>query len=235
MSGKPAELVRFVSGQLAQTAVPKNVPAMQAYLKTGMPFYGVANPARLPIFREMVKRFVPANRREYEASIRALWRLPHREEKYAAIYYAYRHGAFVSPASLPLYETMIRQGGWWDLVDFLVCKLISPLYLAERGALKPAVNRWIDDDDLWVRRTALLSHYCHKRATDERQLFRHCLRRAGETDFFIRKAIGWALWQYSYADPKAVRTFLLTHREQLSGLSFREGAKVLVRRGEMAS
>ena len=84
MSGKPAELVRFVSGQLAKATVPRNVPAMQAYLKTDMPFYGVANPARLPIFREMVKRFAPANRREYEAGIRALWWLERREEKYAA-------------------------------------------------------------------------------------------------------------------------------------------------------
>lgn len=233
MSSKPAELVSFVSGQLAKVAVPKSVPGMQAYLKTDMPFYGVANPVRLPIFREMVKRFVPANRREYEAGIRALWRLEHREEKYAAIYYAYSHSAFVALASLPLYEKMIRQGGWWDLVDFLVCKLISPLYLAERAAIRPAVNGWIDDDDLWVRRTALLAHYCHKRATDERQLFRHSLRRAGETEFFIRKAIGWALRQYSYAEPEAVKRFLTEHRARLSGLSFREGAKVLVRQGRL--
>jgi 3-methyladenine DNA glycosylase AlkD len=234
MSGKPAELVRFVSGRLAKVAAPKNVPAMQAYLKTDMPFYGVANPVRMPIFREMVKQFPPANRREYEAGVRSLWRLPNREEKYAAIHYAYCQKAFVSPASLLLYEKMVREGGWWDLVDFLVCKLISPLYLAERAALRPVVNRWIDDEYLWIRRTAILAHYCHKQATDERQLFRHSLRRASETEFFIRKAIGWALRQYSYAQPEAVKRFLSDNRAKLSGLSFREGAKALVRSGRMA-
>ena len=74
-------------------------------------------------------------------------------------------------------------------------------------------------------------NYCNKERTDAKRLFDYCRRRAHETEFFIRKAIGWALRDYSYAEPTAVRDFLLDHRDRLSGLSFREGAKQLVRAG----
>ena len=87
------------------------------------------------------------------------------------------------------------------------------------------------DADLWVRRAALLSQIRHKEVTDERQLFAHCLRCAPDQAFFIRKAIGWALRDYSYTAPHSVRDFLLAHRGRLSGLSFREGAKQLIRTG----
>ena len=230
---KQESLADFVTSSLQAAAVPGNVPAMQAYLKTSMPFFGVKKPALVPIFREMKRRFAPENRRQYEAGVRSLWQLPHREQKYAAIEYAAQHSSQLSPASLPLYERMVREGAWWDLVDTIAANVISPLYLADRKTVRPTINRWIDDDHLWIRRTALLSHLRHKEQTDEKQLFAHCLRRAGEPEFFIRKAIGWALRQYSYANPAAVRHFLRANRARLSGLSFREGAKRLVRAGLM--
>jgi len=108
------------------------------------------------------------------------------------------------------------------------------LILAERKKVRPLIERWIDDADMWIRRSALLAHNRHKHQTDHAQLFDHCLRRAGEQEFFIRKAIGWALRQYSYANPTAVRRFLLANRDRLSGLSFREGARQLVRIGLMS-
>ncbi len=226
-------LAAWVARRLRAAAVPQNVGPMQAYLKTRMLFYGVRKPGLVPIFREMKRRFPPANRRAYESGVRSLWNLAHREEKYAAIEYACQHRDFITSASLPLYERMVREGAWWDLVDYVVARLVSPLYLAERQALRPVVNRWIDDDALWIRRAALLSHLTHKQHTDQRQLFAHCLARADETEFFIRKAIGWALRQYSYANPQDVRKFLQAHRSRLSGLSYREGAKTLVRQGLM--
>jgi 3-methyladenine DNA glycosylase AlkD len=86
---------------------------------------------------------------------------------------------------------------------------------------------------MWVRRTAIISHNHHKAKTDGAQLFDHCLRRAHEKEFFIRKAIGWALREYSYANPDGVRDFLLKNRDKLSPLSFSEGAKRLSKAGLM--
>lgn len=229
--GFSGQLASFVSAQLRTLANPQNAAPMAAYMKTTMPFYGVKKPERLPAYREMRIRFVPSTRREYESGVRALWRLPHREEKYAALQFARQNDAFVTLESLPLYERLIREGAWWDLVDEIATKLVGRAQLKQRAAVRPVLRLWINDEDLWIRRTALLSQIGHKALTDQRQLFGHCLRRAGETEFFIRKAIGWALRDYSYTEPAAVRDFLVAHREQLSGLSYREGAKQLRRAG----
>jgi 3-methyladenine DNA glycosylase AlkD len=89
------------------------------------------------------------------------------------------------------------------------------------------MNAWIDDPNMWIRRVAILSQLRHKAETDEAQLFRYCLGRAHEKEFFIRKAIGWSLRDYAHAAPERVRAFLAAHEGALSGLSRREAAKHL--------
>lgn len=231
MASPAKELARFIQSRLRPLADAKKAAEMAAYAKTEMPFYGVQQPQRVPVFREMMRRFAPTSRREYEARVRALWRLPHREEKYAALEYARQAKPFVTSKSIRLYEKLIREGAWWDFVDTVAIHLVGHALLEERAAVRPIMDRWIEDDDLWIRRSALISQIGHKARTDARRLFGYCLKRAHETEFFIRKAIGWALRDYSYAEPVAVRDFLLAHRDRLSGLSFREGAKQLVRAG----
>lgn len=227
-------LCAFVSSQLAEVAQPANAESMRAYMKTEMPFYGVKKPARVPIRKEAKKRFVPETHAAWTAGIRALWALPHREERYHALEWGKDHRRdHLSMASLPLIEALIREGGWWDLVDATVSYFVSPLAKAEREAMRPVLERWVDDPDLWIRRAAIIAHNGHKEATDEGRLFDFCRRRAHEKEFFIRKAIGWALRDYSKTAPDAVRAFLLAEKDSLSGLSFREGAKQLRRDGRL--
>lgn len=226
-------LVAFVQQALQKAANPTKAGAMARYMKTGMPFYGVPRPDLRLIERAMRKQFVHATQREYASNVRALWALPHREEKYLAISLARAGKSFITPASMSLYEQMIREGAWWDFVDEIAAHLVGKVLLDHRKATRPVLDRWIDDDEMWIRRTAILSQLTHKYQTDERQLFDYCRSRMDETEFFIRKAIGWALRQYSYTAPDAVRKFLLKHRDRLSGLSYREGAKQLVRTGKM--
>ena len=226
-------VVEFVRSKFEALADPVKAGPMAAYMKTDMPFYGIQKPDRETVHRELKKRFIPSNRREYEAAVRALWELPHREEKYAAIEFAIMHEPFITPASLPLYERLVREGAWWDLVDGVAVVLVGGVLLRERAKVKPLIEEWVEDEDLWIRRTALLAHNKHRKKTDYQQLFDHCLRRAPEKEFFIRKAIGWVLREYSYAEPERVRDFLTNHRCVLSGLSYREGAKQLARSGQM--
>lgn len=227
------DLVSFVQGQFKQLADAEKAGPMAAYMKTEMPFYGIQKPDRIPIYKQMQKQFPAQSQRQYEDAVKALWKLPHREEKYAAIEFAKQNTKFVAVASYPLYKFLIVDGAWWDLVDDVAVNLISDSYLRERDSIKPIIEQWIDDKDMWIRRTAILAHNHHKAKTDWIQLSDHCLRRADESHFFIRKAIGWALREYSYANPKAVKSFLLKNKNKLSPLSFKEGAKQLVRVGDM--
>jgi 3-methyladenine DNA glycosylase AlkD len=229
------ELVRLIKKRLRAAADPAKAGPMAAYLKTDMPFYGVQKGERIPIYREMKKRFAPATRKEYEEVVLALWGLPHREEKYTAIEYANQSKKYITPGSLSLFERLIREGAWWDLVDGVAIHMVGQILLHNREKIRPVMEAWVEDEDMWIRRTALIAHIGHKEETDEAQLFDHCLRRSSEKEFFIRKAIGWTLREYSYTAPSAVKDFLISNRETLSGLSFREGSKQLVRAGFLPS
>ncbi len=92
------------------------------------------------------------------------------------------------------------------------------------------MDQWISDPNMWIRRTGILSQNRHKVETDEKKLFEYCLERAHEKEFFIRKAIGWALREYSYVAPASVEKFLEKNKNVLSPLSLKEGAKQLARK-----
>lgn len=225
----PDALAAFVSTELTRLADPAKAVAMAAYMKTDMPFHGVQKADCIGLHRTIRTRFVPSSQEDYEQGILALWRLPHREEKYAAIEFATQNKTFITSASLPLYERLIRDGAWWDLVDPVAAILVGSVLVKERAAVRRTMEAWVRDADMWMRRAALLAHLKHKTQTDERQLFAHCLLLAEEKEFFIRKAIGWVLREYSKTAPDRVRAFIDAHRDVLSPLSVREGSKHLAR------
>ncbi|MGI9601109.1 MAG: DNA alkylation repair protein, partial [Acidimicrobiales bacterium] len=121
----------------------------------------------------------------------------------------------------------VTEGAWWDLVDSVASGIIGKVVLNERARMRPLLDEWIDCDDMWLRRTAIICQLEHKESTDVEMLFGFCTRRAFEKEFFIRKAIGWALREYAKTDPDAVRVFVAEHQSELSGLSRREATKHL--------
>jgi len=229
MSAQSDQLARYVTTELRALADPAQVPAMAAYMKTAQPFFGVPTPIRATMMREIRDRFAPVDQKSYERNVRALWNLPHSEEQYCAIAYARQHPQFITISALPLYERMIRDGAWWDFVDEIAINLVGGVLGNFRTKTRPLIEKWIDDPDMWIRRSALIAHIKHKKETDSAQLFDHCIRRSHEREFFIRKAIGWALREYSKTDPRSVRAFLKANRQRLSNLSFTEGSKHLAR------
>jgi 3-methyladenine DNA glycosylase AlkD len=219
------EVISFLASELASVGDPQRAADMARYMKTDMPFYGVTNPERKKIYRELRRRYPIDNRAGYVAAIEALWERPHREEKYCAITLAVDYPEYITIGSVPLYRRMIVEGAWWDFVDDIAIRLVGRVLLDDRARMHPKLDRWINDPNMWIRRTAILSQIKHKDRTDQEQLFGYCLDRAHENEFFIRKAIGWALREYAKTAPDAVRRFALAHREELSGLSFREATK----------
>jgi len=155
-----------------------------------------------------------------------------REFFYMACEYAERGGraGHHRAAALPLFKGMIEQAGWWDVVDWVAGKMIGGpggAFDTDPEKVGVVMERWIDDKDLWVRRAAVISQLHRKERTDLGMLARFCLARAHETDFFMRKAIGWALRQHARTDPEWVRSFLRKHDARLSPLTVREASKHL--------
>ena len=218
-------LAAFAAAELSAVANPEKAAPMAAYMKTDQPFYGVQKPARTEIFNEILDRFPPENRDQYRTAVLALWAGPHREEQYLAIGYAKAFPRYVTLSSIPLYRRLVVEGAWWDFVDDVAAHLIGDVLFNQRERATPKVRPWIDDRDLWLRRTAIICQIGHKDTTDQDLLLDSCAARLHEQEFFIRKAIGWALREYAKTDPDAVRSFVLDHRDEMSALSFREATK----------
>ncbi|MBX2798990.1 MAG: DNA alkylation repair protein [Myxococcales bacterium] len=219
----------FVREQLAVHASAENAAAMQRYLKTEMPFFGVKRPQIRPVERKAKRAFPPTTRAQWETGVRRLWAGPERELKYVAIAYlkGFPRADFLDVQSVPLLEHLVRDGAWWDLVDDIAANAVGTAVRKHRADLLPVLKRWITDEDLWIRRTAILAQLKHREQTDNQLLFAFCLAQASDTSFWIRKAIGWALRQHARTDADAVRAFLATHGAALSGLSRREASKHL--------
>jgi 3-methyladenine DNA glycosylase AlkD len=202
----------------------KAVP-MVAYMRDQFPYLGLPAPTQVRLNREILAGLP----KPVEADLRVLatecWKKPEREYQYFAINVVRRHIASCSPAFLPLLRRLIVTKSWWDTVDPIGSRIVGML-VATHPRLVTTMDAWALDDNKWLARTAIIHQLYYTGTTDTERLFSYCAAQAGHPDFFIRKAIGWALRQYAYTDPEAVRAFVHGHPE-LSGLSKREALRRL--------
>jgi len=221
------QLVKAIRAGLAERADPVKAPAMRAYMKSAMPFRGVAKPERALLLKRVLTDHILPDRVNYSATVLELWRTAEfREERYAAIdlsgHRAYRR--WQDPDLVPMYEEMIVSGAWWDYVDELAIRRIGPILRTDRGRVTPIMLAWAADHDLWRRRTAIICQVGAKEDTDTDLLTRAIEPAIAEPEFFLRKGIGWALRDYAKTAPDWVRSFVDDH-PRLSGLSRREALK----------
>ncbi|MDH2390657.1 DNA alkylation repair protein [Streptomyces sp. HNM0663] len=209
-------------------ADPARAADMSRYMKHVAPFLGIAAPERRALSRTVLENTPRPAEADCAAVALRCWRLPEREYHYFAADYLRRHAGRCSPGLLPVVRTLITRVPWWDTVDLLAAHVVGPLVRAD-PQLVPVMDDWIEHDDLWLVRGALLHQLRSGQDTDAGRLFRHCLRRSGHPDFFIRKAIGWALREYARTDPEAVRAFVAGAHDRLAPLSVREAVKNLPR------
>ncbi len=214
--------------ELKQLGDATRAAQMRAYMKSALPCYGVP----LPEVREVVRRLGPAlafrDFGSFDATVRYLFReATHREERYAALALLRlpAHRKFQTPEALPLYEALIVEGAWWDLVDEVATHGLWPLLTRHRAVTEKVLRRWAASDDLWLRRSAIIAQVLAREETDLQLLFALIEPAMEEKEFFLRKAIGWALRAAGKRFPKEVRAFVEKHRGRLSPLSLREAAK----------
>ena len=223
-------------------ADPRRAPDMQAYMKSPMPFHGVPTPQRRQITAAMWQQYAPTDAAVWRSQVAALWDgATHREERYAALDWcrlAWRprqrgsaRCAFHDLDALPLFERMIVSGAWWDLVDEIAGHQLGVLLRLQPQAMAGVLRTWAHGGNLWKRRAAIIAQLDLKVDTDT-DLLTDCLAPSllpspFARDFFIAKAMGWALRQYARSDPAWVRRYLRIHEADLPALTRREAAKHL--------
>ena len=216
--------VETLCDELGSVADPTAAPAMAAYMKHRFEFFGVKAPQRRAATKATMAAAELASGDELIEFARACWEEPEREFQYVAQDALGANVTRLESRHLPGIRDLVTTRSWWDTVDTLAAWSVGGLVRAD-PSLAAEMDRWIDDEDIWVARSAILHQLRSKDATDADRLFDYAERRAGDTEFFIRKAIGWALREYARTDPHAVRAFVDTH--ELSGLTRREALKHL--------
>ncbi|NND77410.1 MAG: DNA alkylation repair protein [Flavobacteriales bacterium] len=219
------ELIAFY----ADHANPDDQGPMAAYMKNKFKFLGIRSPQRRELNRSFFREYGKPVKSELFGIVKSLYGLPEREYHYLAMEIA---GVFKKKwdrEDLDTIEFMMSHNTWWDSIDFIASNLMGS-YLLKYSELKAKLNRsYIKDKSLWVRRVALLFQLKYKEKTDVKMLESNILKCCHETEFFIEKAIGWALREYSKKDAQWVETFISKH--QLRPLSVREGLKWLKKNG----
>lgn len=200
---------------------PERAATMAAYMRGLFPFLGIAAPERRALQKAAFRGLGKPSEAELTDAAREFWALPEREYQYAAVDLLAAHAARLTPDFIPVAREFITSKSWWDTVDGLASDVVGEIVLRHREA-QLTMDLWADDGNLWVARAAIIHQLRFKSATDAPRLFAYCEQRAADKDFFIRKAIGWALREYSKTNAASVRSFVTAHEGQLSGLSKRE-------------
>ena len=204
-------------------ANPANAEPMQRYMKDRFEFYGIKTPQRREILRQFIKTHGLPPIEELEDVMEALYDQPHRECHYAALEICQKFQKQFKPQHLSLIEELTITNSWWDTVDVIAAHLAGPFFKKYPELIPEHTERWINSDNFWLQRVAILYQLGYKAKTDQERLFRFASLRADSKEFFIRKGIGWALRQYSYYNPEAVKQFVAT--TPLHPLSMREALK----------
>jgi 3-methyladenine DNA glycosylase AlkD len=225
------EVTRHIQDTLEPHRNEARAKAMSAYMRDQFPFLGIPSPIRKRLTKTAFLETGALNKPFDETLVLELWALPEREYQYVACDYLERFRKKLEVTHLDLLERLVLTKSWWDTVDSLVHN-IGAICLKYPESL-PILEHWAQTENFWMRRAAILHQLGLKAKTDEYRLFKFILENAHDTEFFIRKAIGWALREYSYTNPQAVKTFVLEHQNELSSLSKREAMKALERQKKL--
>ncbi len=213
-----------IRSELARLGDPDKAKQQQAYMKSAMPYRGVAVPAVRKLVTATIREHGLPEKEQWLAAIRQLWdEANYREERYAALALlrSAKARTYRDPSLWPDLEHFITTGAWWDLVDE-TSHVVGELLLGN-PSVAARLRRWAVSDDIWLRRSSIIAQLDAGERTDLALLRDVIEANAAETEFFIAKAIGWALRQYARQDADWVRSFVAEH--DLRPLSRREALR----------
>jgi 3-methyladenine DNA glycosylase AlkD len=214
-----------------QQADPTQAVPMKAYMRNQFEFLGIKGPAQKALFKQFVAEHGLPGLDQLETIVRSLWTWPEREYQYIALTCLDKRQKQLPPAVVPLLEHLITTKSWWDTVDAIASHKVGKLLKQYPDHRDAVIDAWRHSDDFWLRRTTLLFQLGYKANTDAALLFSLVDQNKASQEFFIQKAIGWALREYSKVAPDAVQDFVAS--TPLAPLSQREALKWLKAKGQL--
>ncbi|SEN44996.1 3-methyladenine DNA glycosylase AlkD [Mesobacillus persicus] len=219
------ELVGEIRERFAEKANKENAEQMSKYLKNHFTFFGIKTPLRREIVKGYFHETELLKKPFSEEFVLSLWAEPEREFQMVAADYIVHNLKNLKKQHIDLMEQLITTKTWWDSVDTLASKPVGKIVADHPELITERLDRWAVSENMWLRRTSIIFQLKYKAETDENLLYRYIKINADSKEFFIQKAIGWALREYSKTNPESVRNFIETNK--LAPLSVREGGKHL--------
>ncbi len=207
---------------LTSIADPQRAPAMRAYMRDQFYYFGIGTPQRRTAVKPLLKTLAGAGADTLLAYAWALWKLPQREYQYVALDLLAMHWKELSAQNIPQLLELAQNKSWWDTVDALAA-IVNDVLRYTHDQMDAALQH----ENMWVRRIAVLHQLGWRDKADEQRLFKYALTLSHEKEFFIQKAMGWALRDYARHNPEAVRAFTLKEKSRLAALTYREANKHL--------
>lgn len=200
-----------------------NAAQMKQYLRNKYEFFGIKAPERRQLLNSFLKEYgYPTN---IVDTVKQWWNQPEREFQHSAMELLNKQKRKSGPNGMDTYEFMVTHKSWWDTVDFISTKLMGYHFRAWPEMIQKYIPRWMDSENIWLQRSCLLFQLKYKKETDW-ELMKNLIEQLRHSDaFFIRKAIGWVLREYSKTYPGRVEDFV--EEAGLTGLSRREALKVV--------
>lgn len=227
-AGKPSALLLRTRRELKKLGNARRAAGAQAYMKSVMPYHGVSTPILRAACKKIFAGIDLSSEAVWRSEVLALWRgAKYREERYVAIGLAGHELAkpFQTPAAMPLYEEIVVTGAWWDYVDSVASQRVGLILRDYPALMKRKMLAWSKSNNMWKRRTSIICQLGFKEDTGLALLYACIEPSIDSKEFFLRKAIGWALRQYAWTDPAEVKRYTKKNSQRLSGLSYREALK----------
>lgn len=202
-----------------------NAAPMKAYMKNHFDFLGIKTPLRKELFRSFSKKQKLPDLTESLKLSKLLWHDPYREMQYLALDILEKNVRNMDDTFLDRFVWLIIHKSWWDTVDRIAPNLCGKVLLKYPDKKQKLSRQWNRSDNIWLQRTSILFQLKYREHTDFDLLKEYILNHADSQEFFVQKASGWALRQYSKHNSVAVRTFLEKHQSKLSKLTVKEGSK----------
>ncbi|WML41722.1 DNA alkylation repair protein [Neobacillus sp. OS1-2] len=198
---------------------------MMNYMKGHFLFLGIKSPLRKELEKQFFKETGVLREPFNKELVEDLWREKEREYQYTALTYLEKIMNKLQKDDLPFMEQLITTKSWWDTVDALAPKPVGKIAEMFPEVVEETIDGWAVHDNMWLRRAAILFQLKYKQKTNEKKLYQYIRQNADSKEFFIQKAIGWALREYSKTNPLSVQRFIAG--QSLAPLSIREGSKYL--------
>lgn len=224
MTGFKTEVIKQLKRELPKLGNHKKAIGAQAYMKDIAPFFGVMTPERRSLVKSILSELPVPTSDELAETVRVLWELEEREYQYAANDILGKYHMCLDKKFLADHcEYLIKTKSWWDTVDGLGSAVVSPLTM--KYPTKSLMRRWNKSSDIWLVRASIQHQRGRKYETDIDLLFELCAPHVANKEFFIAKAIGWALRDLSRIDNREVIRFLVEHPD-LNSVAVREAKKL---------